>query len=786
MKRLLILLSCIAALWLTPREFAEPPAEKATRKVAERIVPEKVPDKAAEPAAKKAAPLAIRAQMERRFRELGLAMHSYHDTNGHFPTAVSFDKEDKKTRLSWRVHLLPYLELGALYAEFHLEEPWDSEHNKKLIAKLPPIYRPANPKLAAAGKTKIVAPAGEETLFPNKNQAIRLADITDGTSNTIMLIEADDDHAVVWTKPDDLEIDLKKPLAGLEIQTGDGFVALFADGAVHVVRKTIDTANLAALFTRAGGEVAVLKPRDEIALRPAPAKAAPAVKGVPAKAPPPAPAAAPAARVQVSNRLRTLGRAMHKYHDVNGHFPTAVSFDKEGKKTRLSWRVHLLPYIPATGPALYKEFHLDEPWDSEHNKTLIPKLPPIYKSVPANPKLVAAGKTKIVAPLGEGTIFPNKNEATDIAHITDGTSNTIMLIEADDDHAVVWTKPDDLEIDLKKPLAGLELQPGDAFLALFADGSVHCLRKTIDTKTLAALFTRAGGEVVEVVELKPLDELALRPAAPANAAPVLPPEEAFIKQFEQQFGPQYRSLYRSELQFLRLVCQPTKEQNTKIVADGEKAYKALVKTYAGFLRDQQQGRWDNGEKHDPRRQIDDALLRSVRTHLPVEQGARYAEEMRERNAASRRVTLSTLVVMVDRVLILSAEQRVQLTEILDQNWNDGWPLFISRSGFYFPVMPDAKINPILTETQKSVWKGVQKGNIHFGLWLNFVAQVQADDDPDDKPPAEQAKPAKEEKAAPKQAPKKEEKTVEKKAEKKQAPKKAEKAAEQKQEKAEKK
>jgi hypothetical protein len=200
-------------------------------------------------------------------RQLGLAFHNYHDVYNRFPTSVRFDKRGKKTLLSWRVSLLPFLGQGALYGRFRLNEPWDSAHNKKLVARIPPVFRPENQKLAGAGKTKFVAPLGEKTLFPIKKQEIRFRDITDGTSNTIMLVEADDDHAVIWTKPDDLTIDLKKPLSGLAVRPPGAFLSLLVDGSVHFRRKTINQNTLAALFTRAGGEVIDLQPSDSIALR---------------------------------------------------------------------------------------------------------------------------------------------------------------------------------------------------------------------------------------------------------------------------------------------------------------------------------------------------------------------------------------------------------------------------------------------------------------------------------------------------------------------------------------
>jgi hypothetical protein len=206
-------------------------------------------------------------QMAQRLKQLGLAMHNYLSAYSYFPTAVSFDKEGKKTGLSWRVHLLLFLDEDGLYKQFKLDEPWDSPHNKKLVAKMPAIYRPADPKLAAAGKTRIVGPLGDEVLFPKSNKKVSIAQITDGLSNTIMQVEADDGHAVVWTKPDDLEIDLKKPLSGLAIRPPGAFLVLLADGSVHFLRDTTPTKTVAALFTRNGGEVIEELSRHEIALR---------------------------------------------------------------------------------------------------------------------------------------------------------------------------------------------------------------------------------------------------------------------------------------------------------------------------------------------------------------------------------------------------------------------------------------------------------------------------------------------------------------------------------------
>ncbi len=200
-----------------------------------------------------------------------------------------------------------------------------------------------------------------------------------------------------------------------------------------------------------------------------------------------------AQRVQAMNNLKQLGLAMHNYHDVNGRFPARASQDKQGKPL-LSWRVQLLPFVEQG--QLYREFHLDEPWDSAHNKKLIARMPRLFAS-PGNPKLAAEGKTTYLAPTGANTMFPDL-KGLKVGDVTDGTSNTIFLVDAADDQAVIWTKPDDLKVDPKEPLKGLGFKYGETVPTLFVDGSVHALKKTIDKDTLRGLFTPDGGEVIQV------------------------------------------------------------------------------------------------------------------------------------------------------------------------------------------------------------------------------------------------------------------------------------------------
>jgi hypothetical protein len=198
---------------------------------------------------------ASRTQSTNNVKQLVLALHNHHDVYGRFPAAASYSATGKPL-LSWRVHLLPFLDQVELYKQFKLDEPWDSEHNKKLLAKMPRVFdSTGNRKLAEAGMTTYVGPRGKETMFPPEKEGLRIRDVLDGTSNTIFLVDADDAHAVPWTKPEDLEIDLSDPMKGLSLRYENGILVGFVDGSVHFLSKKIDKATLKGLFTRAGGEV---------------------------------------------------------------------------------------------------------------------------------------------------------------------------------------------------------------------------------------------------------------------------------------------------------------------------------------------------------------------------------------------------------------------------------------------------------------------------------------------------------------------------------------------------
>ena len=196
-----------------------------------------------------------------------------------------------------------------------------------------------------------------------------------------------------------------------------------------------------------------------------------------------------ARRSQSVNNLKQIMLAYHNFHSTNNTFPPAAICDAEGKPL-LSWRVAILPFIEQQD--LYNQFHLDEPWDSAHNKPLLEKMPQVYRSPKAKPNDTT---TFYQAFVGDGALYDAPSKAPGIAEITDGTSNTLAVVEAG--KAVPWSKPEDIPFardkDLPK-LGGLGFPGG--FNAGFCDGSVRFLKFSINKDTLKALITRAGGEVI--------------------------------------------------------------------------------------------------------------------------------------------------------------------------------------------------------------------------------------------------------------------------------------------------
>jgi prepilin-type processing-associated H-X9-DG protein len=196
---------------------------------------------------------ARRAQCVNSLKQIALAMHNYHSANNSFPRPAISDDEDKPL-LSWRVAILPFLGEQALYNKFKLDEPWDSPHNKALLKEMPGVYLCQTRQKVEPFTTTYRVFTGPGALF-EQGADIGVQNVTDGTSNTIMVVESAE--AVPWTKPDDLKFDpvAAPSLHGAGSPHPGGFNAAFADGAVRFLKNTINRLTFRFLITRQGGEV---------------------------------------------------------------------------------------------------------------------------------------------------------------------------------------------------------------------------------------------------------------------------------------------------------------------------------------------------------------------------------------------------------------------------------------------------------------------------------------------------------------------------------------------------
>jgi prepilin-type processing-associated H-X9-DG protein len=205
-----------------------------------------------------------RMRSSNNLKQIGLAFHNYESSYGTFPPAAICDKSGKPL-LSWRVAILPYIEQDNLYKQFRLNEPWDSEHNKKLLAMMPPTYV-ADPdtmkKMPAPAEGGDGIPANQKTVYRvfvgggaafDLRKGVSIVDFTDGTSNTILVVEGG--AGVPWTKPEDYPFDPKKPLPKLGGIFEKGFNAAFADGSVRFISESVKPEAMKGFITRAGGEV---------------------------------------------------------------------------------------------------------------------------------------------------------------------------------------------------------------------------------------------------------------------------------------------------------------------------------------------------------------------------------------------------------------------------------------------------------------------------------------------------------------------------------------------------
>ena len=192
---------------------------------------------------------------------------------------------------------------------------------------------------------------------------------------------------------------------------------------------------------------------------------------------------------QASNNLRKIGMAFIQFHNSETTYPGGSNADQQIK---FSWPVQLLPYLEEAElrQRINTQFASTN-WDAPAAQPLLSEMPELFLSPPAENK----GLTRFRVFSGPGTLFSNQRGMS-MREIRDGTSNTLLAIEVGTDKAVPWIKPGGIPINSQNLLGELGSPRTNGYLALFADGSVVTLRKDISEKTLRALVSPGGLEVV--------------------------------------------------------------------------------------------------------------------------------------------------------------------------------------------------------------------------------------------------------------------------------------------------
>jgi hypothetical protein len=187
-----------------------------------------------------AGPAAFQAACTNNLKQMGLALHNYHDANSHFPAVYKCD-ENGKPLFSWRVEILPFMEYGSLYDSLRKDEPWNSPNNSKAISQVIPEYLCPGDMNRNYLFTNYIAVIGPGTIW-RKDGSVKLSDLPNGSPRAVVAIEVVN-SGVHWAEPRELTVE--QALEG--IKTGKGLCisshhpniinVLFADGTVRALHS---------------------------------------------------------------------------------------------------------------------------------------------------------------------------------------------------------------------------------------------------------------------------------------------------------------------------------------------------------------------------------------------------------------------------------------------------------------------------------------------------------------------------------------------------------------------
>ncbi len=190
---------------------------------------------------------ARRTQCKHNLKYISLALHQYHDTYGTFPPAYTVDADGKRLH-SWRTLILPFLDQVALYNKIDLSKAWNDPVNEEIAKTMLPTYRcPA--AIGSPNNAYYAAIVGPDTCFPGAASR-SLAEIKDGTSQTLAVLEVNSENAVPWMSPMDVDEQyLLSVRPKSKVTHTGGLYALAADGTVRFLSENLKESTRRALMT---------------------------------------------------------------------------------------------------------------------------------------------------------------------------------------------------------------------------------------------------------------------------------------------------------------------------------------------------------------------------------------------------------------------------------------------------------------------------------------------------------------------------------------------------------
>lgn len=208
------------------------------------------------PATRSAPGAAERSHCKNNLKQIGLALHNYHDDYGAFPPAFTVNANGQPLH-SWRTLILPYLDQKALYEAINLSKPWNDPANAEAFKTSLPIYLCPSADVPDE-HTTYQALVGPECAFRPADPQ-RIEDITDEISNTVLVIETPPAATVHWMSPSDsareffLNFVHTKDKSTRLSHIG-GFYTLIGDGTARFLDEATRPETRQALSTIAGGE----------------------------------------------------------------------------------------------------------------------------------------------------------------------------------------------------------------------------------------------------------------------------------------------------------------------------------------------------------------------------------------------------------------------------------------------------------------------------------------------------------------------------------------------------